>query len=390
MIEPQTLRFLLTGSTSVVEGQPNPAPEWLGSKEWQELTALSKMQVFKGIDDHFIGNLHDLKRLYDSAEAYREPLGQPWDDNLSQFERLCVLRCIRMDKMVPAVTRYVASSLGQRYVEPPSFSIAVSYEDSTKITPLIFVLVQGSDPVADMLGFAEQLGMSKKLESISLGQGQGPKAVRLIEIARQQGGWVLLANCHLAVSWLPELDRLCERMSPEDTHNEFRLWLTSMPTPVFPPLLLQNSVKMTNEPPKGLRANLMGSMSKLDEMMFQESRKPVVFRRLLFGFCFFHAVALARRKFGPIGWNIQYAFTNEDLTTCRRQLEYFINNQDDVPYEVLTFLGAQINYGGRVTDDKDKRLITCILKQYVCPDLVERGKDYAFSKSGTYYCPDVE
>jgi dynein heavy chain len=174
MIEPQTLRFLLTGSTSVVEGQPNPAPEWLGSKEWQELTALSKMQVFKGIDDHFIGNLHDLKRLYDSAEAYREPLGQPWDDNLSQFERLCVLRCIRMDKMVPAVTRYVASSLGQRYVEPPSFSIAVSYEDSTKITPLIFVLVQGSDPVADMLGFAEQMGMSKKLESISLGQGQGP------------------------------------------------------------------------------------------------------------------------------------------------------------------------------------------------------------------------
>ena len=59
-------------------------------------------------------------------------------------------------------------------------------------------------------------------------------------------------------------------------------------------------------------------------------------------------------------------------------------------YDVLTFLGAQINYGGRVTDDKDKRLITCILKQYVCQDLVEHGKDYAFSKSGTYYCPDAE
>ena len=48
--------------------------------------------------------------------------------------------------------------------------------------------------MGDMLAFAEQMGMAKKLESISLGQGQGPKAVRLIELARQQGGWVLLCS----------------------------------------------------------------------------------------------------------------------------------------------------------------------------------------------------
>merc|ERR1719161_1863903 len=252
-----------------------------------------------------------------------------------------------MDKINSAVSHYVAESIGHRYVEPPSFSIAVSYGDSTKITPLIFVLVQGSDPVADMLSFADQMGMSKKLESISLGQGQGPKAVRLIEVARQQGGWVLLANCHLAVSWLPELDRLCERMSPEDTHNDFRLWLTSMPTPVFPSLLLQNSVKMTNEPPKGLRANLLGTFAKMDDELFAQSSNQVAFRRLVFAFSFFHAVVLARRKFGPIGWNIPYAFTNEDFTTCRRQLQYFLEQDDSqaIPYDVLTFLGAQVNYG---------------------------------------------
>jgi dynein heavy chain len=297
-----------------------------------------------------------------------------------------------MDKINSAVSHYVAESIGHRYVEPPSFSIAVSYGDSTKITPLIFVLVQGSDPVSDMLAFADQMGMAKKIESISLGQGQGPKAVRLIELARQQGGWVLLCNCHLAVSWLPELDRLCERMSPEDTHSDFRLWLTSMPTKVFPSLLLQNSVKMTNEPPKGLRANLLGTFAKMDDELFAQSRNQVAFRRLVYAFSFFHAVVLARRKFGPIGWNIPYAFTNEDFTTCRRQLQHFLDQDDSqaIPYDVLTFLGAQVNYGGRVTDDKDKRTIQCILKQYVCPELMLKGEDYSFSRSGTYYCPNTE
>merc|ERR1719174_2892064 len=131
--------------------------------------------------------------------------------------------------------------------------------------------------------------MGKKLESISLGQGQGPKAARMIEQARQNGGWVLLCNCHLSISWLPELERICEQMNPDETDNSYRLWLTSMPTPQFPPLLLQNGVKMTNEPPKGLRANLTGTMSKVDDKTLVDCEKPEAFARLFFAFCFFHA-----------------------------------------------------------------------------------------------------
>ena len=75
-----------------------------------------------------------------------------------------VLRCIRLDKIVPAIVGYVLGGLGRRFVEPPSFSIKVSYGDSTKVTPLIFVLTQGSDPVGDMYAFAEEMQMAKKLE----------------------------------------------------------------------------------------------------------------------------------------------------------------------------------------------------------------------------------
>lgn len=77
--------------------------------------------------------------------------------------------------------------------------------------------------------------------------------------------------------------------------------------------------------------------------------------------CFFHAVILDRRKFGPIGWNKPYSFTMEDLDTCIKQLPPILEDYDKIPFDVLNYLGSIINYGGRVIDDKDKRLIETIL-----------------------------
>ncbi len=96
----------------------------------------------------------------------------------------------------------------------------------------------------------------------------------------------------------------------------------------------------------------------------------------------FHAIIQDRRKFGAIGWNIAYEFTNEDLTVCKKQLKMLLDEYDLVPYKVINFLGAEINYGGRVTDDKDVRLIKTILKNYINNDVMRDG--YKFSESGLY------
>jgi len=52
---------------------------------------------------------------------------------------------------------------------------------------------------------------------------------------------------------------------------------------------------------------------------------------------------------------------------------------------VLNYLGAEINYGGRVTDNKDVRLIKSILSRFVNPGILEEG--YKFSESGLYFSP---
>ena len=84
-------------------------------------------------------------------------------------------------------------------------------------------------------------------------------------------------------------------------HKDFRLWLTSMPSPDFPAAILQSGVKMTLEPPKGLKANLLRQYARLSDQQLAGCSKPLEWRRLLFGMCLFHAVIQDRRKFGALG-----------------------------------------------------------------------------------------
>lgn len=85
-----------------------------------------------------------------------------------------MLRAIRPDKLVPAISLYVIHYIGEYFVKPPPFELPTIYKDSNSTVPLIFVLSPGSDPMNALQKFA--LVKKKEAKPVSLGQGQGPKA----------------------------------------------------------------------------------------------------------------------------------------------------------------------------------------------------------------------
>ncbi|KAJ3181753.1 Dynein heavy chain 7, axonemal [Geranomyces variabilis] len=383
-------RFLLTGGMGITGTKTaKPDASWVGERSWNEICRLSSLPGFVNLDNDFAGSVPEWKRLFDATSPQTIPIPGKWKDTLTPFQKLCVLRSLRPDKMIAAMTLFIIDKMGQRFVEPPPFDLASSYDDSNTTSPLIFVLSPGADPMTALLKFADEKKMGgNRLNSISLGQGQGPIAAKMISAGVQGGSWVVLQNCHLAISWMSSLEKICEDLSPETTHRDFRLWLTSYPSDKFPVTLLQNGVKMTNEPPAGLRANLHKSYTSdplNDKTFYEGSPKQAVFERMLFGLCFFHAVIQERRQFGPIGWNIPYEFNDTDLRISARQLRNFLSEYDTVPYDALAYLTGQCNYGGRVTDDKDRRCLMTLLNLVYNPNI--QKEKYSFSPSGTYHVP---
>lgn len=297
-----------------------------------------------------------------------------------------MLKIFRPESLTTAFTKYVAENLGQYYSESPPSTMEGLYADSDEITPVIFVLSQGADPTNQLIKFAESKKNIDNFKYISLGQGQEEVARALIEKGKKEGNWVLLQNCHLFRSWMLELERIVNNFADESHINEnFRLFLTSMPVKYFPVSILQNGLKLTTEPPRGIKANLKKSYNELTEEDFAHTKPE--WNRLLFGLCFFHAIVQERRKFGPLGWNIRYQFNDSDLETSRIMLKNFLNENENTPWDSMTFMTGQINYGGRVTDDLDRLLLLCILRKYYTPDILEEG--YRFSESGIYYAPQL-
>ena len=167
-----------------------------------------------------------------------------------------------------------------------------------------------------------------------------------------------------------------------------------MPADYFPVAVLQNSLKLTTEPPRGLKANMTRCYANYSQDYIESCAskdKITVWRKLLFNLAFFHAIIQERRKFGPLGWNIRYEFNDSDLETSNIMLKGFLENQEEIPWDAILWITGMINYGGRVTDPQDTNCIATILERYL--SLASLSDTYKFSPSGTYYCPpdtDIE
>eukprot|EP00702_Spironucleus_salmonicida_P008256 EST49547.1 Dynein heavy chain [Spironucleus salmonicida] len=343
---------------------------------------------------------------------------------VTDLQKLCILRCLRPDRVYIAVGQFVASIIGEKYITPPVLSFDYIYKQSTRSTPILFIITPGSDPLNQIMALAKKHDfLNSRFKFVALGQGQSPIAENYVKTGITRGQWILLMNCHLLPKWLKQLDKILEPViaveqliqmqsqtqEEEDgtvventvlqqlnksVNEDFRLFMTTEPTDNFPLAVLQNSIKIVTEPPNSLRLNVMSTFSKLTEDQLSACPSPY-FRPLIFTLAFFHASIQERQKFGKIGWNVKYDFNDSDFAISLDVISTYLTNahlqNTEIPWESIRYLIGEVNYGGRVMDDWDRRLVSCYLGEFFGDFLFDTHQKFSFFKDDdfNYQIPPV-
>merc|ERR1711871_1336756 len=236
-------------------------------------------------------------------------------------------------------------------------------DDMEAARPVIYLLSAGADPTDSI----EQLSKRKRqtVQCVSMGEGQEPVALNAITMAMANGSWVLLQNCHLGLGFMDGMEDLLAKIR-DNCNPKFRLFITSEPHPKFPIGLLHLSLKVTNEPPAGLRAGLLRSYTVMVDQEKLERIDNAQYRSLIFGLCFLHSVVQERRKFGALGWCIPYEYNNSDLSAGLTFLEKHMY-AGAISWPTLQYMVSEVTYGGKITDNLDRRLFNSYCEQWIGP-----------------------
>eukprot|EP01065_Artemidia_motanka_P049557 TRINITY_DN8237_c0_g2_i2.p1 TRINITY_DN8237_c0_g2~~TRINITY_DN8237_c0_g2_i2.p1 ORF type:complete len:4421 (+),score=1611.35 TRINITY_DN8237_c0_g2_i2:1465-13263(+) len=371
--------------------------QWISDRAWLDVMAastdLSDKRMFATLPDQ-ITHAESQWRDWCDLDAPEDHPPPTLEESVAPFERLLVTRLLRGDRLLPAARKFVAVTLGPQYTESPQTVLADIERTASPLVPIIFLLSPGGDPTQMIHTMAKK--RRKVLRDVSMGEGQDTVAHALVTAAHEQGDWVLLQNCHLGLRFLAALEKhlsdLPAQAEGEDAgaHSDARIWITAEPTPHFPIGLLQMGIKLTNEPPAGIRAGLKrtfaaGSGAVTQEII--ESFRRSEWRPLLFALTFMHSLIQERRKFGAIGFCVPYEFNAGDLAASLLFLtNHFMQRGDDVrgdrassqiSYDTIRFMVAKIQYGGRVTDSRDAMLLSTIAEHLLSPAVLEEGFCFA-------------
>ncbi|CAH2003821.1 unnamed protein product, partial [Acanthoscelides obtectus] len=384
------LDFFIKGSVSLEKSTRECPAKWISPQGWENMIKLSNdfQETFGKLPQDVEDNIDEWQLWYDldAPETVDFPCGYREALSNLPFQILMLLRCFRIDRVYRAVGDYITETMGEEYIMPPVISLDSIFEQSSPMTPVVFILSPGSDPTAELMKLGDRCGFGAgKFKYLSLGQGQEPTALSLLDVAISRGQWLMFQNCHLLLSFIRRLEKQLEKITKP--HPDFRLWLTTDPVNTFPIGILQRSLKVVTEPPNGLKLNLRNTYFKMHPQTL-DCCQHTAFKPLVYVLAFFHAVVQERRKYDKIGWNICYDFNESDFNVCVTILSTYLTKALKVkdarlPWNSLKYLIGEVMYGGRVIDDFDRRIVKTYMDEYMGDFLFDTFQPFHFYHDGT-------
>ena len=378
-------------------------PDYIDISKWKKIIKLNQIECYKGILNEIAASNQEEKEgntgLYFLWKEYiisgrpNNILPSEKFNNLHPMKKLLLIKIFNLETLIPYIKEIISDNLCPTLSKIPLFTINDLYEMSSFSTPLMLIMTPGLDPSDEVKKIAEE--NNKELLSLSLGQGQSKKALASIEISQKKGTWVFLQNLHLVPDFMKSLEQVINNLQTNekgDINAQFRLWISALPTNNILPSILVNSLKITLESPAGVKSNLkklLKSQQKIwlfDYEMTKRINKEYEFTKFLICLMHFHAILLERKNYGPLGWNIKYNFNESDFLISKiilktnlekhalssvSQLNHSgsiistnLNASSSLPYKAIIYLTADCIYGGRVTDDWDRRTLYSILEDF--------------------------
>ena len=202
----------------------NPDPSWVAEAAWDHITEMeAQVPAFGGLEASIRGSVGEWEAWYREAAPEAAELPGEWEGRCNDLQRLLLVRCLRPDRVIFACTSFVANNLGRKYVEPPVLDLAEVYADSTRVSPLVFVLSPGVDPTAALTKLGAERGMADRIFSVALGQ------VRTLIAAATAWSSEFVGRCACKTSALPlQVLQRCNVCS--EHHNLQRIACTAAPT----------------------------------------------------------------------------------------------------------------------------------------------------------------
>lgn len=292
------------------------------------------------------------------------------NSQISSFIKLCLIRCLREDRTILCANKFVDEVLNRNSDTIKHETLENIFSESSNRKPFLFLLSLASDPTNMIDDFAKKF-KKYPTDKISMGEGQEVIAKEKLKNGIISGNWLILQNCHLNKNFIIDVYNMLKNLN--EIEEDFRLFLTSEPDDEFPICILHGSIKISTSLSSGIKNNMRKIYKDIIKEDILEKIDDDKYRKIIYSLSYLHCVLCERKKFGPLGWCVPYEFSITDLFASYLFIEKHLYStllvNRPIDWESIHYMLAEVQYGGKVTDDLDRELLLTYVQYYFNEDL---------------------